>query len=265
MKYRYVKVCIVVCAFFAFAVSLSAQDKELSSAEKFEALFPTLSFESVQKSGRIQHGRYYADDMNPKFLPAEPKARSIAKVWTRKTGLIIESVYLYQKKETDHTVSIPLLLRSISHLEGVQYYSPSRKKMRTLYETAYAIESPDTKKRIADPKIEASPQKVFTLQKDLTFGENMYEYTFIDGEGVSAFCSENLTSLRKIIRLVPKRCLNVALVVYDLGDYIALYGIARADVGQYPLFKNKMMNSISARSDALYEWFVKEYEKGEKK
>lgn len=235
--------------------------------DSFCSLFPQADFETLKEKERIQTHRYYADDMTPQFLPNGITGSKINACWTRDTGLIIESLYLYKKKSNKGALVIPVILRSISHLKGIQYYSHSRKKMRTLYESAYVIDSPETKTRLPDPPVLESPQTVFTVQTDLTFSENMYEYTFFDSDQGSGFCTENITPLKKsIIKMVDPRCLNVGLAVYDFDDYIVLYGIARADVGYHPLFKNKMINSISARSDALYEWFIKEYERyGEKK
>jgi hypothetical protein len=67
---------------------------------------------------------------------------------------------------------------ALSSLSGIQYYSASRKTMRTFYEYSRVIDGPDTKQVLPDPVFSAIPreQYIYARQKDLTFGDNIYQY-----------------------------------------------------------------------------------------
>ena len=66
-------------------------------------------------------------------------------------------------------------LRSISTMEGIEYFSASRNRMRTLFRKSYVIDSPENKQKLPDPLTDHIPaySKIYIYQHDLTFGKNI--------------------------------------------------------------------------------------------
>ena len=157
---------------------------------------------------------------------------------------------------------ISVILRSLSRLEGLEYYSNSRKTMRTLYKSSYAVESEENRTRIADPvSAPADGLSVVAIQEDLTFGEYAYRYDYRQTDDTAAFYSTNIDSLSYgFIRIIKPGNLRIALLVHDLGDYLLVYNLTRAEFLAIPGMEKKLNASFSSRADAVYGWFVDEYE-----
>jgi hypothetical protein len=178
-----------------------------------------------------------------------------------------ETLYLYKKKTpTVPGADIPkisAILRSISHLQGLEYFSNSRQKMWVLYEKSYVVDNRKAKKKIADPVSgDADGKTLLAVQKDTTFGEYLYEYTYRQNNDSVAFFSRNLETMRyTLIKIIDSERLRTSLIVHDLGDTLLVYGVTYADLAYVPAIGNKLNASFTARAEALYTWFVKEYER----
>ena len=101
---------------------------------------------------------------------------------TKKYTFISESLYLIDKSEileksnlSQDTVTIEdasRVVRSISKMEGMTYYSLHRKEESILYEKSYMIDSLETQNRIDDVNTgNADGQISYVLQDDHSFGE----------------------------------------------------------------------------------------------
>ena len=171
------------------------------------------------------------------------------------TPFFVENLYLYRKNADKvgpagvDVAKISTILRSLSRLEGIQYYSTSRKKMRTLYEKSYVVDGIKTKKRIADPVAgPADGMKIIALQKDLTFGEYLYQYSYRETADTVSFVSDNLEPMSlSFIKLIDPENLRVSLVVYDMGDGFLVYGLTCADFPAIPGLESKLNASFSTR------------------
>ena len=153
------------------------------------------------------------------------------------------------------------ILRSISSMEGIQYYSVTRDRMRTLFAESYAIDSPDTRRRIRDPLVDEIPVYglQYMFQKDLTFGENVYRAEYIaQGTGVT-LKSRNLTQMRYYFlpMVKPNDSLTV-LMVLPRGRQILFYGVMAAHTPSLLGLERSREESFYNRLNALYEWFVRE-------
>ena len=89
------------------------------------------------------------------------------------------------------------ILRSLSTMKGIQYYSASRERMRTLFAESYVVEGPDGEKRLPDPVADEIPvySRLYALQEDLTFGENIYLMEFHYSGETFLLDSTNLTTM----------------------------------------------------------------------
>jgi hypothetical protein len=187
---------------------------------------------------------------------------------TLKPNILVEALYLYAKPAKSKTDSgiwnekqriiVFNQMTAISTLTGIQYYSSSRKAMRTFYEYSGIIDGPVTKKPLSDPVFTKPPAAltVFARQKDLTFGDNIYRYEYINTADVILFTQENITALNYgIIPVIGKSNLRSVMAVVDGGEFILVYAASMAKAASVPGFSGKISDSFSNRSKAIIRWF----------
>ncbi len=187
--------------------------------------------------------------------------------------LLMESLYIFPRENSDasHSVDIAKILKSISKLKGLQYYSHSRKMMRLLYAESCAVKKlpsingPEYQ-TILDPIDEPTDGlSVLACQKDLTFGRYIYRYDYFAEDGaVGTVCSNTQTLQYKIFNAIFKENLKVGLIAKEFDDFVLVYCITEANFSRVPGLKKKLKNSFSSRADAMYKWFVEEYKKADK-
>ncbi|MDR1972093.1 MAG: hypothetical protein LBQ46_09240 [Treponema sp.] len=147
---------------------------------------------------------------------------------------------------------------ALSSLEGIQYYSASRGAMRTFYEESHVIDGPNTKREIPDPSFSSPPPSftLYTRQKDLTFGNNLYQYQYLAGQDSLIFIQENLTTLTVgIIPAVGKHKLRSLVAVIDAGDCLLIYAASLAKASSFPGLGERIGNSFTNRALAILDWF----------
>jgi hypothetical protein len=147
---------------------------------------------------------------------------------------------------------------AISTLTGIQYYSASRRVMRTFYESSARIDSPATKNPLPDMVFTEIPE-VFVLyarQKDLTFGDNVYTYEFSAKDDAIFFVQLNETPLNYgIIQAVGGHRLRSVFAIIDCSDSLLLYAISMARAASMPGFTDRIGNSFGNRAQAILKWF----------
>jgi hypothetical protein len=147
---------------------------------------------------------------------------------------------------------------ALSSLEGIQYYSASRKTMRTFYEYSRVIDSPENRRVLPDPAL-PEPPALFTLyarQKDLTFGENIYRYDYRAGDDYLVFVQENLSAMNAgIIPAVGKNRLRSMVAVIDAGDSLLVYVASMARAATIPGMGDRIGSSFTNRAEAILKWF----------
>jgi len=147
---------------------------------------------------------------------------------------------------------------ALSTLAGIQYFSASRGVMRTFYESSSVIDGPVSKKPIPDPVYSRPPAEltIYARQKDLTFGDNTYQYNFYYSPGSLIFIQQNLSSLTAgIIPAVGKNKLRSVVAVLDAEDYLLVYAVSMAKAASLPGMNDRVGNSFSNRVEAIVHWF----------
>ena len=234
---------------------ISALDSFLSAEQRIELL----------KQGHLFRSVYNKENAAPQLAPPFAVPQTFVENWNKgNPTCLIEALYLHKKtqdsvKDTD---KISRVLRSVSKLEGLQYYSSSRKKMRTLYETSYVIDDPKTQGRVDDPiDNPAADFSVYVLQKDLTFGKNIYRYRFCTDADSAGFMSTNVGVLKySIFKAMQPENLETSIAVTDLGEYLLIHMLTRADFTAPSVFRERVQNSFRTRGEAVYGWFIAQYE-----
>ena len=207
---------------------------------------------------------------NPSIMPNQNDIRqSVMGIMnTLKPNILVETLYLYAKpakSKTDTSVwdekqkiTVFNQITALSTLTGIQYYSSSRSVMRTFYEYSSVIDSPTAKKPLSDPIFTRIPASltVFARQKDLTFGDNIYRYDYLNTADVILFIQENITSLNYgIIPVIGKGNLRSVMAVVDGGEFILIYAASMAKAASIPGFSDKISSSFTNRAQAVLNWF----------
>jgi hypothetical protein len=187
-------------------------------------------------------------------------------------NIIVESLYLYKKPaeanqsawtENERTAIYNHSL-ALSSLEGIQYYSTSRKRMRTFYEVSTIIDNPERKNPQLDPVYQIPPNELmlYARQKDLTFGDNIYQYIYHTEDDYLFFVQENLTAMSAgIIRVAGKNKLRSAVAVIDVDEYFLIYVASMADTVMFPGISQRVGQSFSTRAEAILNWFTVQADK----
>jgi len=179
-------------------------------------------------------------------------------------NLFVETLSLYRKPHAaswDKTEQTRLLnqLVALSTLAGIQYYSESRKTMRTFYESSGVIDNPTNKNPLPDPVYTALPDSLtlYARQKDLTFGDNIYTFSFKTGGDYIFFVQENLTSMNAgIFPAIGKNKLHSLIAVIDAGDCLLIYAAAMAKTVSVPGMGDRIGHSFTNRAKAILKWFT---------
>ena len=178
-------------------------------------------------------------------------------------NLFVETLSLYRKpsgalSEAEMTALLNRMT-AISTLAGIEYYSESRKSMRTFYETSFVINDPSGKKPLPDPVFTAAPASLvlYARQKDLTFGDNIYRYDYQAEKDALFFVQENYTAMSiGIIPAVGKNKFRTVLAVIDAEDSLLIYAAAMAKAVSLPGLGDHIGASFTNRAQAILKWFA---------
>jgi len=192
-----------------------------------------------------------------------------------KPNMMVETLYLYLKPEKlrsdegnwdeEQKINVFNQMMAISSLTGIEYYSASRGSMRTFYEYSGIIDGPQTKKPLPDPVYTQIPAalSIYAKQKDLTFGDNIYRYSFTISRDSIFFVQENITALNYgVIPVIGKSNLRSFFAVIDCGDTILVYAASMAKTLSVPGLFDRIGNSFSNRAEAVLNWFNSRLENG---
>ncbi|MDR0539789.1 MAG: hypothetical protein LBG74_04705 [Spirochaetaceae bacterium] len=182
----------------------------------------------------------------------------------RMPNITVESLRLYTKpagrawSKTERAALYNEIL-ALSTLSGIQYYSRSRKKMRTLYEKSEYIDLPETKNPLHDPVYETPPLeiKAFVRQKDLTFGDNVYQYTYYaDDHSFIIFQKNSAVVTLGPVPIIDKNNMCSCAAIIDTEKYLLIYMVSFVKAGMIPGLKQQISESVNNRLTALLGWFA---------
>jgi len=209
-------------------------------------------------------------NLTPVLLPQDDDLRRLfnEKMNATSPNVLVEALYLYRKPaniaeasgdwtETQR-ISVFNQLMAISSMTGLQYYSASRRAMRTFYEYSYLVEGPNSRNRLPDPVYSSVPSTLtlYARQKDLTFGDNYYRYDFLTAQNAVYFTQENITALSiLLIPVIGRNNLKTVIAVFDCGDSLLVYVVSMAKALSVSGFGDRISDSFSNRAQAVLNWF----------
>lgn len=247
---------VLLLAFMVFSPLAAASLEELTGAEQAAELLGGEIITRVQLK-----------EPRPLLIPRHPVLLQLVDDLMRSLGpgLFVESLYRYGKPadaadpwtEEERTRLYNGAL-ALSSLTGIQYYSASRKTMRTFYEYSHIIDGANTKQALPDPVFSEVPRelRIYARQKDLTFGDNIYQYDYSADADSLIFVQRNLSAMNVgIIPAVGKNRLHSVVAVIDAGDSLLVYAASMVKAVSLPGLGERIGNSFTNRAEAMLQWF----------
>ena len=263
------KMSLILLASAAFAgncfAAENARVKELVGSKYYDALV---------KKGVVSE---YRDDGSKGFrlLPETAYSSKINESQIQKDEknypYTYEGLYLLSKKDllaksgsSKNTITIDdvsVVVRSVSKMQGMTYYSTTKKKECVLYETTYMIAGPEDKTPVADKNTgNADGQISYCIQDDNSFGVNTYKLSYHQSEDslYCNFCILDKMGIGPFKAIYPEK-MKINILVIDCGEDLLLYMNTDLDSVKFPGIKGQITDSMSARMNAVYNWFITQF------
>lgn len=255
---------LMICA----ASSLFAQNekvKKIVPAAYYDQLIKTGRVELIHKEGEDKYQLLPESEYNSKIL--ENRVQKGAK----KYPFVFEGLYYVTKDElrkesnsTDADINIEdvsRVLRSISKMKGMTYYSNTRKKNMTLYKKAYTTSGLNSETAVADKTEGSADGKViYCLQDDASFGIMKYKLNYYQNKNQMYAVFNNTNSIGMgPITGIDEGNMKINVLVIDCGDSILLFLSTDCNCNKVPGIKSLVSDSMIARMNAVHDWFLKQF------
>ncbi len=211
-----------------------------------------------------------ANGASPRLLPKLPRRAQILEE-VRALGLTVgvELLSIYPGNGAPLDTPEGLrglynLMHAVSGMKGLEYYSASRKRMRTLFAESYTIDDPVNRRRIPDRVFEGdlpAEDQAYLYQKDLTFGETVYRAEYYFDDGVLSLHTANLTTMRYLgMPMISERDSLTWICLIPYGSRILFYGLTGGKPMKFlGLEKSKAREeSFYNRLKAIYGWYTRQ-------
>jgi len=228
----------------------------------FRTVLPETILDRLAQEGSLRNS--LNRESQPLLIPDVPaRARIVERI--REMGFTVgtEVLAIYSNDTVDFDLpasrlKIYNILRSFSTMQGIEYYSASRERMRTLFAQSYVVDGPENGRKVPDPVAERIPasSRLYVFQEDLTFGENTYVNEFRYSGDFYLVESRNLTTMRYFLfpMVKPGDSATMILLIPD-GTRILFYGAGGARTMRLLGLERSREDSFYNRIKAIYGWF----------
>ncbi len=254
------------------AVTLPFYSQEVAkNTFQLEDIFSNDIIQELNKSGEYQRTFYGEKNITLELAPNTDLGLQAKNYWQRKDEpvFIVESLYVLDKKASDANAidEISVILRNLSKMTGVEYFSTSRQIWEVLYTDVYTVNNPEEKQKIEDPINEDLENLVsYVYQKDRSLSGTVYEFSYFNNEDEVSFRAintENILYGSFPFPIVRPENLVLTLIATDVGDSVVFYVLVQADVPKIPFVSERLANSFSSRADAIFKWCLDMYNDSE--
>jgi hypothetical protein len=211
---------------------------------------------------------YFTPADSTRYLPESAFSAAITENLTELAPNIgVETLYLFEapgiSPAQKDMLGIYNLLRKLSTVKGIEYYSASRERMRTFFREFYTIEGPEQTVAVPDRLVASIPDEdvLYAFQEDLTFGKNISRLRYRYERPFIALSIVNLGKMRyALIPLIQEEGMQMHLIIYVLDGFIMFYGNCGVSTIEFFGLVHKKKESFSNRIEAMYRWFRGQYE-----
>lgn len=257
-----------------FAGAVFAGNAFAAENAKVKSLVNSQYYAALVKNGIVAD---YRDNGSNKLLlipesvySEKIKSNMIAKT-PKNYPYTYEGLYLLNKKDllakgssgknSINIDDVSKVVRSVSKMQGMKYYSTTKKKECVLYEKAYMIAGPGNTTKVEDQNTgNADGQISYCLQDDNSFGVNTYKLSYYQKEDTLLCRFEILDKMGigPFNAIYPGKMV-INILVIDCGEDLLLYLNTDLDSIKFPGIKGQITDSMSSRMDAVYKWFITQF------
>lgn len=251
-----------------FSSSLFAENakvKEMVKAEQYQKLLNEGSIFDSRDNGSM------VLTLLPETVYSEKVKASMVEKDSKDFPFTYEGLYLLNKQDllkksnsskTSITIDdVSVITRSVSKMQGMKYYSTTKKKETVLYDKCFMIADEKGKTAIPDKNTgNADGQVSYCLQDDSSFGINRYKLSYFQNEDtlMCQFRIVDTMGLGPFKAIYPGKMV-INIVVVDCGDDLLLYMNTDLDSVKFPGIKAQIVDSMTSRMNAVYEWFTTQF------
>ena len=269
MRELHFSICITIL--FVFCSPIYGESQDLYRAvDRLSGIIPELN--DQKKESLIVEKEltrfYYSNDEVTVNIPQAPFAESVKKQLDSihptigvETVLLLPMPAHIRNIEDRDTLMLTLynIMRRVSTIEGVEYYSASRGHMRIFFDQFYAVSGINDPERKEDPLVTTVPETdtITVFQQDLTFGKNYSTLIYKQEDRYISLSIKNLKTMwYGIIPLIGPKHMQIHLIVFPFDDYIVFYGNSgvKTNISLFGIEKSKT-DSFYNRIMALFNWF----------
>ncbi len=247
---------------FAITLLLCVSFRSGAAPHSLEELFPDRS--SLARELRISGEVTFSmnDGIDTSMVPEVSLSSEVRD--TLETGpdiMGIRSLFLLPFPEKEEPLVFLInSMTNVSSLEGIEYYSASRNRNRTLFNRAYVLSSPAGDSPAPDPTFTVLPEE-FTLPvflEDTTFGEARYELSFkTSGDCILATLVNRTPLSLGPLKVTDSGDTVFTLLAVPMNNSLLLFASGTAKPGAGVLFRGSVERSLYNRIYALKEWLEK--------
>jgi hypothetical protein len=249
---------------FVFGLLCFAADTGNKNVLNLEDILASNVTQELRKEFKLSRMAIGDDALQLTFFPKTGLGKKALSVWDGEkppyfTG---EQLYLIRKQTTENDLeAASLVFRAISTMEGIQYYSNTRRRVETLYPFCYMIDNPDSKNRIPDVLGVVEDKQYYFYQKDASLGKCIYTINFSQTDTEISNLSTNIDPIKIfLLTAVKKQNLKTYIVISDVGTDFLMYVLVQSVFSETQSIVNIMTKSFSSRADALAAWFNDNYQ-----
>jgi hypothetical protein len=174
----------------------------------------------------------------------------------------VESLYLLPNAKGLSTLALYQRLLNIASLDGLEFYSRSEKKLKTLIYNAHFVESMSNKTPIDSPRPSALVPlwQGIMMQNDETFGAKHYSVALHANNNELLMLTRNIDKLTQgIITTANQGEMLMALYLIQTPQGLLIYQLIANTQGVPGFVRNKAYESLFNRQEAFKTWIAALY------
>ena len=178
--------------------------------------------------------------------------------------LVVAAMPAGLASRADRNLVLYNLMHQFRTMEGIQYYSSTHKKVRTLFTTSPVVRALGDRNSLGDPHYSAfePTHDLFLEQDDTTFGKNLYLVTVKGHEGGSVQLT--MSNVERVwwglVPVLGPDSLKLTMVIQSSADGKFLYFYGNVGITATKVFgmEEQVRTSFYNRVLALYSWFARQ-------
>ena len=227
-----------------------------------DTVLPERQLEELREAGELV--RYFYGDLDLRYIPFGTLSQELIEdIKDQDSTIGVEALFLIDlppelAEAEDRDLRLFNLMNRVSTLSGIEYYSASRERMRTLFVEAYRVDKLGSETPLPDKQYSAVPaeEEYLIFQEDLTFGKNYVKTRYLYKDGRFLMQVHNQTTMRYyFLPLVRPDNFRMNLMIIPMKDQLVFYGASSVDSASLFGIEKSKKDSFYNRIKAMYGWF----------